>query len=75
MTFYLIVFLFSIPSLLLIIDLIKFAVTGSHLFKNIMMRILEFASMIVLPITYFLLLDEKQMIVVVTVLHSHLNTD
>ena len=57
--FELLIIIFGLPSLLLVIDFIKFVVTGRHLYNKLIIRILEFASMIALPISYFLLLDEK----------------
>lgn len=55
-----ILFLCGLPSLLLTIDFVKFLITGKRLFYTGLIRILEVAGMLGLPIFYLWLLDENQ---------------
>ena len=54
---YLILIIIALPSILLTVDFLKFIITGKQLFNSLVIRVLEFVSMLGLPILYFLLLE------------------
>jgi hypothetical protein len=56
---YLILFLVGLPSLLLTIDFLKFLSTGRRLYSRALTRLLEVAGLLILPVFYLWMVDEK----------------
>jgi hypothetical protein len=57
--FVLIMILCGLPTLLLTIDFVKFLISGTRLYKNGLTRLLEVAGMLVLPLLYLWMFDDK----------------
>jgi hypothetical protein len=60
MTVILLIAVFALPALLIFIEFLKYLITGTRLYNQMLIGILDVIVMIALPILYLIILDEKK---------------